>query len=110
MSASEPMTDPTLPGEAQRANDDVEQFSLFGAAGVAPMEPTPSEVALSAADLDAQAQALWDADRRAVRPAWSQLGDTTKSVWRDYVLQGKRPEDLAQPPWDEMPQDRPRGG
>lgn len=80
MSDSEPMRDPSLPGQAPLANDDVEQFSLFGTASDAPVEPPPSEAALAAADLDAQAQALWEADPRAVKPAWSQLGDTTKGL------------------------------
>jgi hypothetical protein len=87
----------------------VQQFSLFGQPADDPRDSAEAPADLAAADLDAQAQALWEADPRAVKPAWSQLGDTTKGVWRDYVMQGARPEDWARPGWDEACE-RPRGG
>jgi hypothetical protein len=42
-------------------------------------EPTPA--------LDAQAQALYEACQ-TVKPTWAQLEETTRDVWRGYVLSG----------------------
>lgn len=42
---------------------------------------------LSRAELDARARALYDACP-TVKPDWDQLGETTKGVWRGYVLAG----------------------
>lgn len=43
---------------------------------------------MTPAELDAAAKALYDAGGgRASAPAWEQLGDGTKSVWRERVLE-----------------------
>lgn len=47
---------------------------------------------MDANELEARAQARYAADDNQVKPTWEQIGDTTKSVWRDYVL-----ADLAKP-------------
>jgi hypothetical protein len=39
---------------------------------------------MSTPDLDAAAKALYDACP-SVKPRWEQLGDVTRSVWRDRV-------------------------
>lgn len=49
--------------------------------------------------LDQRARELYEADPRAVKPTWDQLGDATRSVWREYVEHGKRPEDWQRPGW-----------
>lgn len=41
--------------------------------------------------LDAEAKALYES-RDLIAPKWEQLGDVTKSVWRDYVRAGVKPE------------------
>lgn len=41
----------------------------------------------SVPSLDARARALYDACQ-SVKPSWDQLGDITKSVWREYVING----------------------
>lgn len=38
--------------------------------------------------LDEKARALYESNPHQVAPRWDQLGDTTKSVWRGYVLAG----------------------
>ena len=38
-------------------------------------------------ELDADAQALYEACD-TVKPRWDQLSETTKDVWRGYVLAG----------------------
>ena len=40
---------------------------------------------MEANELDLRAQALYDACP-TVKPAWSQLGETTRSVWRDRAI------------------------
>jgi hypothetical protein len=40
---------------------------------------------MNAQELDLRAQALYDACP-TVKPAWSQLGETTRSVWRDRAV------------------------
>lgn len=38
--------------------------------------------------IDARAKAIWDASpSRAYSPAWEQLGDVTKSVWHERVME-----------------------
>lgn len=50
---------------------------------------------LTPEDLEREAEALYvERSLRAAWPAWHQLGDVTKSVWRDMVLAGERAE-----PW-----------
>lgn len=39
--------------------------------------------------LDEKARALYESNPHQVAPRWDQLGDTTKSVWRGYVLAGR---------------------
>lgn len=46
---------------------------------------------MTAAQLDAAARAFYEACTW-VAPTWDQLGEVTKSVWRERVLRG---EDLA---------------
>lgn len=36
--------------------------------------------------LDEKARTLYESNPHQVAPRWDQLGDTTKSVWRGYVL------------------------
>ena len=40
---------------------------------------------MEANELDLRAQALYDACP-TVKPAWSQLGEATRSVWRDRAI------------------------
>lgn len=44
-------------------------------------------------ELDVKARALWDACPTA-KPEWDQLGDVTKSVWRERAAAGQTPEKL----------------
>ena len=48
------------------------------------LQPAP---VLAGISLDAAAKALYDANgSRASCPPWSQLGDVTRSVWRERVV------------------------
>lgn len=47
------------------------------------------------AELDEAAHALYDACP-SIKPRWEQLGDVTKSVWRDRVTQN--PTAKVEPP------------
>ena len=38
-------------------------------------------------DLDNAGRALYDVNDNRVKPKWDQLGDVTKGVWRDRLLQ-----------------------
>lgn len=42
-------------------------------------------------ELEAKARELYESGS-SVRPTWAQLGDTTKAVWREYVLAGQTPD------------------
>ncbi len=50
---------------------------------------------LTAEEVEQEARILWDAaGNRAASPAWDQLGEVTKGIWRNRVLLGERAE-----PW-----------
>lgn len=40
---------------------------------------------MTPAEIDELARAMYEAPDKPPRPSWDQLGETTKSVWRDYV-------------------------
>jgi hypothetical protein len=44
---------------------------------------------LTTEEVDHEAQLLYE-ECPTPKPAWEQLGDTTKSVWRERVLAGER--------------------
>ena len=46
---------------------------------------------MAPADLDREAQMLYE-QCPTPKPAWEQLGEVTKSVWRERVLRGERAE------------------
>jgi hypothetical protein len=46
---------------------------------------------MAPADLDSEAQMLYE-QCPTPKPAWEQLGEVTKSVWRERVLAGERAE------------------
>lgn len=46
---------------------------------------------LHSGELDSEAQLLYD-QCPTPKPTWEQLGEVTKSVWRDRVLRGERAE------------------
>jgi hypothetical protein len=45
---------------------------------------------MSAAEIEVEAELLYTQRVAERGPRWEQLGDTTKSVWREYVVQGQR--------------------
>lgn len=46
---------------------------------------------MDARELEERAKELYESGCTP-RPRWSQLGEVTKSVWREYVLEGQVPE------------------
>ena len=51
---------------------------------------------MDAHELDLRAQALYD-ECPTVKPAWSQLGETTRSVWRDRAVAESRNSSTVAP-------------
>ena len=49
---------------------------------------------MTKAEVDAEAKDLYEQRVAERGPRWDQLGETTKNVWREYVLAGQR-VDLA---------------
>lgn len=55
-------------------------------------EELDQEAAMTPEELDQEAAMLYGQRVQERGPRWEQLGDVTKSVWREYVLAGERAE------------------